>query len=58
LQGKKFVPLPTVTAAEGQLPWRLAFSTKQGRHAVAEKDLPAGTLVLTEKPVVAIPRSK
>lgn len=58
MQGKKFQPMPTLEAAAGQLPWRLGFSAKLGRHAVADKDLPAGTLILTEKPVVAIPRSK
>ncbi|PSC73293.1 SET domain-containing [Micractinium conductrix] len=57
-KGKKFVPLPTLEAAAGQLAWRLGFSAKLGRHAVADMDLPAGTLILTEKPVVAIPRSK
>ncbi|EFN52201.1 hypothetical protein CHLNCDRAFT_139012 [Chlorella variabilis] len=57
-KGKRFAPLPTLAAAEGQLPWRLAFSAKLGRHAVADRDLPAGTLILTEKPLVAIPRSK
>ncbi|KAL4434829.1 hypothetical protein ABPG77_005356 [Micractinium sp. CCAP 211/92] len=50
--------MPTLEGAAGQLPWRLGFSAKLGRHAVADKDLPAGTLILTEKPVVAIPRSK
>ena len=57
-QGKKFVPLPTVEAAGGDLAWRQAFSAKLGRHVVADKDLPAGTLVLMERPVVAVPRSK
>lgn len=52
------MPLPTLEAAAGQLAWRLGFSAKLGRHAVADMDLPAGTLILTEKPVVAIPRSK
>lgn len=56
-QGKKFVALPTLAAAEG-LAWRQAFSAKLGRHAVADSDLPAGTLILVEKPVVTVPRSK
>ena len=58
LQGKKFVPLRTVEAAAGDLAWRQAFSAKLGRHVVAGKDLPAGTLVLMDRPVVAVPRSK
>lgn len=58
MQGRKFVPLPTVEAAGGDLAWRQAFSAKLGRHVVASKDLPAGTLVLMERPVVAVPRSK
>lgn len=49
---------PTLAAAADSLAWRQALSPKLGRHAVAEKDLPAGTLILVEKPVVAIPRSK
>lgn len=57
-QGKKFVPQPTVEAAAGDLAWRQAFSAKLGRHVVAGKDLPAGTLMLMERPVVAVPRSK
>ena len=57
-QGKKFQPLPTLEAAAEQLAWRLGFSAKLGRHAVASRDLPAGTLIMMERPVVAIPRSK
>ncbi len=52
------MPLPTVEASADKLAWRQAFSAKQGRHVVAAKDLPAGTLVLMERPVVAVPRSK
>ena len=49
--------LPTLAASEG-LAWRQAFSAKLGRHAVADRDLPPGTLILVEKPVVTVPRSK
>lgn len=52
------MPLPTLAGAGDALVWRQAFSAKLGRHAVADKDLPAGTLILLEHPVVAIPRSK
>ena len=55
---QKFARLPALDAAAEQLAFRLGFSAKLGRHAVAEKDLPAGTLILLERPVVAIPRSK
>ena len=53
-----FARLPALDAAAEQLAFRLGFSAKLGRHALAERDLPAGTLILLERPVVAIPRSK
>ena len=58
LRLQKFARLPALDAAAEQLAFRLGFSAKLGRHALAERDLPAGTLVLLERPVVAIPRSK
>ena len=51
-------PLPTVTAAASWLPWTLQFTARLGRHAVAARDLPAGTLVLHESAVAAVPRAR
>ena len=56
--GSSKVVLPTLEAAADRLAFCQAFSAKLGRHAVACRDLPAGTLILVERPMVAIPRSK
>ena len=55
-QGKKtFVPLPSLEAVQHNLPWRLNFSQKLGRHAIASHNIPAGQCILAEKAVRAVP---
>jgi len=58
VQGAKFAPLPSIQAVEASLPWHVEYSSRAGRHAVANEDLPAGTLVLVEQPFLRLPLSK
>ncbi|KAK9816487.1 hypothetical protein WJX72_000903 [[Myrmecia] bisecta] len=53
-KGKKFVALPSLESCEAQLPWKLAFTQRLGRHAVAKTNLPAGSLVLREAAVGSV----
>eukprot|EP00803_Ostreobium_quekettii_P001913 evm.model.scf_457.5 EVM.evm.TU.scf_457.5 scf_457:69372-78580(-) len=55
-KGKKFVPLPILAVLEEHLPWKMNFSQKLGRHAVATRDIAVGELVLVERAVAAVPR--
>ncbi|KAG7673920.1 hypothetical protein Ndes2526B_g02607 [Nannochloris sp. 'desiccata'] len=57
-KGAKFAPLPSIQAVEASLPWHVEYSSRAGRHAVANEDLPAGTLVLVEQPFLRLPLSK
>ena len=41
---KKFVPLPALEALQGKLPWKVAFTQRLGRHAVATRPLQPGAL--------------
>jgi hypothetical protein len=45
-QAKKPALLPTIAAAEEQLPWTLAHSQRLGRHAIAKHDLEAGDILV------------
>lgn len=51
MQSKKFQPLPAVIAASENLLWSIEV-TKSGRQVVALSDIPAGTDVLVEHPVI------
>ena len=55
---KTLVPLPTLEAASDWLPFKLAFTQRLGRHAVAAKALAPGDLILAETPVAAVPRAR
>ena len=56
LQGKKaFLPLPSLEVSQHKLPWRLNFSQKLGRHAIARHDILAGQCILAEQAVRAVP---
>jgi len=46
--------LPTVAAAEPHLPWRVAVTARLGRHAVAQRALCPGELVLREVGVTSV----
>jgi SET domain len=50
--------LPSIQAVEASLPWHVEYSSRAGRHAVANEDLPAGTLVMVEQPFLRLPLSK
>lgn len=41
-----------------QLPFCVEVAGKQGRHAVAKVDLPAGSLVMVESPMVLAARTR
>ena len=56
LQGKKtFLPLPSLEAVQHKLPWRLNFSQKLGRHAIARHNILAGQCIFAEQAVQAVP---
>jgi hypothetical protein len=55
---KTFVPLPAVAASSAWLPFTLAFTARLGRHAVAARALPAGSLVLVERAVAVVARAR
>lgn len=56
MQGKKqFLPLPSLDSVQHKLPWRLNFSQKLGRHAIACRNIHPGQCILAEKAVQAVP---
>jgi hypothetical protein len=58
MQGAKLPPLPSLEACQDKLQWHVESTHRLGRYAVADADLPAGTLVLLERPLLSLPMTK